>query len=150
MREEKLPLGAAIAPFAGLVPLVFGCGAVLAPSSVAIDPIILQRAVIGYAALYLAFLGGVRWGFLVAKNERNDRRFLLGALGSLLGLVALLLPLAPALALLSVGFAGQGAWDVWSGWRKTMPEIYQRHRALITLLVCLILVSTLLVYAAQV
>jgi hypothetical protein len=149
LREEKLTAVALIGPFVGLVPLFIGFLYVLTPSLATLDPFIIERALIGYGALFLAFLGGVRWGFLIAENDGDNRVYLLGATGSILGFVALLLPFGPGLALLTVGFAGQGAWDVWSGWRKLVPESYARHRATVTFSVCLLLIATLLVYAAR-
>ncbi len=149
MRENRLALVAFLGPLVGLLPLLLGFLSVLAPSFAPFDPITVERTLIGYGALYLAFLGGVRWGLLVAGEKGDNGVYLLGATGSMLGFVALFLPFGSGLALLSVGFAGQGAWDVWSGWQKHVPEPYTRHRALVTLLVCLLLIATLLVYAAR-
>ena len=144
MREHPLPRIVILATGLSLVPLLAGLVAVLVPALVPLDPAVIERAIIGYAALLLAFLGGVRWGIRIVSAKGSDLTYVLGALGALVGLITLLLPFAPALAILTVGFAAQGAWDVWSGFRHTVPELYARRRAGATLMACLTLAAILI------
>lgn len=134
----------------GLVPLLAGLVLIVVPTLLPLTPMLVERAVIGYAALFLAFLGGVRWGIRIDGKNGTDMTYLLGALGPALGLVTLVLPFAPALAMLTVGFAAQGAWDAWSGQRKTVPEPYARQRIVATMMICLTLIVILFARAALV
>ena len=147
MAEHPLPRIVIGATTLSLVPLLAGFLLVAWPGVVPLEPVIAERTIIGYSALLLAFLGGVRWGIRIAGGKGTDLTYVLGALGALLGLVTLLLPFALAIALLTVGFAAQGAWDVWSGYRGTAPEPYARRRANATLMACLVLVAILVAYA---
>ena len=106
---QRLPASAILLGIAGLLPLL-GCAvaAILLP-----DPkgATYLAALINYAAVILAFLGAVHWGFaLTAMPPRVvGARLSLGVLPALIGWIALLLQGAvgpmPAIALLAGGFA---------------------------------------------
>ena len=147
MRERPLPRIVVTATALSLVPLVAGLVLIVWPILSPLDATVVERAIIGYAALLLAFLGGVRWGIRIAGGAGTDLIYVLGALNALLGLITLLLPFSPAIAILTVGFAGQGAWDVWSGFRTTVPEPYARRRITATLMACVVLVAILVAHA---
>lgn len=129
---------------AGWLPFIAGFVLTLVPWLSPIDMVIVERAIIGYGALILSFLGGVRWGIRLQGGAGSDLIFVIGILGSGLGLATMLLPYSLAIAVLTVGFGAQGAWDVWAGWRGGVPEFYARMRSLLTWLVCLTLLATLL------
>jgi hypothetical protein len=147
MVERELPRIVILATALSLVPLLAGLALVVWPGLLPLDPVILERTIIGYSALLLAFLGGVRWGIRIIGRRGTDLTYVLGSLGALLGLVTLLLPFSLAVAILTVGFAAQGAWDVWSGYRGTVPETYARRRASATLMAVLVLVAILVARA---
>lgn len=123
-----------------LAALLFTIFPVLLP----IDFVVFERAMIGYGALILAFLGGVRWGVRLQGGAGSDLTFIIGIIGSVLGLVTLLMPYSLAVAILTVGFGAQGAWDVWSGMRGSVPGAYAQMRSFMTLLVCFTLIATLM------
>ncbi|MBU2533277.1 MAG: DUF3429 domain-containing protein [Alphaproteobacteria bacterium] len=148
MRDEQISRIAVYGPFAGTVPFALGLLLVLAPGLVPLEPVVVERALIGYGALLLGFFGGVRWGLAIMDRRTDDTVFAISLLGAGLGLVALVLPFGFGLALLTVGFAGQGAWDVWAGQRRSIPEAYASGRAGVTLIICLLLAATILAYAA--
>lgn len=148
MNDLPLPRLVLLATSLSLLPLLAGLVLVVAPGLLPLDPLAVERAIIGYAALLLAFLGGVRWGIRASSGTGSDRTYLLGALGALLGLITLVLPFQPAIAILTVGFAGQGAWDVWSGYRGSIPEPYARRRMSATLMACAMLIAIFAVHAA--
>jgi hypothetical protein len=149
VKERPLPQIVVLATGLALVPLLAGLVSIVVPELLPIGSAIVERAVIGYAALLLGFSGGVRWGIRLAGGGGTDRIYVLGVLGMILGLVALLMPFALALAMLTVGFAGQGAWDVWAGFNRTVPEPYARQRTMTTLAACLLLMAILLAHAAM-
>ena len=93
-----MPWLAILLSVVGLVPfIVCGLGALGA------DPTASERmlsALLGYAAVTLAFTGGIHWGFELQSRQQDSfvqrARLGLGVLPPLAGWVALLLPLVAA------------------------------------------------------
>jgi hypothetical protein len=114
----------------GLVPFII-CGlAALGP-----DPDTSARmlgALIGYAAVMLAFVGGIHWGFELLSSGQDTvlrrARLVLGAVPPLLGWVALLLPLVIApwisLILLIAAYIGTVVVEREAGKREALPPRY--------------------------
>ena len=98
MADGRMPLLAILLSVLGLVPFIV-CGlAALGP-----DPATSARmlsALIAYAAVTLAFAGGVHWGFELQSGHQEAfvqrARLGLGILPPLAGWIALLLPLVAA------------------------------------------------------
>jgi len=132
----------------GWVPFAAGLLLTLLPALRPLEIVVFERAMIGYGALILAFLGGVRWGIRLQGGAGSDLIFVIGIFGSVLGFLTLLMPYTIALAVLTVGFGAQGAWDTWSGFRGGVPPLYARMRSTMTLLVCLTLLAILIARAA--
>lgn len=111
------------------------------------DPATVISAMVGYGAVLLSMLGGVRWGMALrpAMGRRQSLTLAAGLLPVLVGWVALFLPAGPALGLLAAAFAGQGAWDVWAVEAGSGPPWYGRLRILFTVLATTILAVTLMV-----
>lgn len=130
-----------LSALAGLLPFLAGLLITFAPGLSPLDPVIFERALIGYGAMILAFLGGVRWGLRLQQGSGPDLPFIFGILGSIVGFFTLLMPYGLALFVLVIGFAMQGAWDIFS---SAVPGFYARLRALMTTLVCLILIGILI------
>lgn len=80
---------------------------------------------VGWGALVLAMLSGVRWG-LSLKGDNGDwhRDMLVGCAALALGMVVLVVPPAYAFAVLAIAFAAHGAWDVHGVDRETVPQWY--------------------------
>ena len=133
-----------LAALAGLAPFIAGLAITIWPSLSPVSEIIFERAMIGYGALILSFLGGVRWGLRMGGGAGSDLTFVMGIFGAVGGFLTLLLPYMFGLVILTIGFALQGAWDVWS---TGVPAIYSRLRSMMTWLVCIILV---MIIAAQI
>lgn len=130
-----------LAALAGLLPFVAGLVLTLFPAFMPLNEIIFERALIGYGALILSFLGGVRWGLRLQGGAGSDLTFIMGIFGSVVGFFTLLMPLTFSLVVLTIGFAVQGAWDVRS---NGVPESYSRLRMMMTWLGCLLLLSILI------
>jgi len=129
---------------AGLAPFVAALLVTFQPGLSPLDPVVFERAVIGYGALILSFLGGVRWGIRMQGGAGSDLIFFIGIVGSVAGFFTLLMPYTFGLVTLAIGFALQGAWDVWSG---GVPTFYARIRGILTWLVCFVLLAILIVQA---
>ncbi|RLQ87166.1 DUF3429 domain-containing protein [Notoacmeibacter ruber] len=99
---------------------------------------------IGYGAVILSFLGGIRWGIATARNdEGTGRELLTSVVPSLIAWMCLTLPSAPALVMLAVTFIWHYFWDRRHAQKHSLPEWFMPMRKRITLLV----VPTLLVAA---
>ena len=137
---------------AGLIPFaVCGLGA-LANAPPNDQPALL--ALIAYAAVILAFLGGVHWGFglenvATAPSDIQRARFGLGVMPSLIGWVALLIALVgfsrSALALLVLGFLLTTIVEARASRRGYVPRGYMGLRWVLSSVVVVILVTVWLI-----
>lgn len=134
-----------IAALLGLLPFLAGLFFAIFPALLPIDALIYERAMLGYGAAILSFLGGVRWGVRLGGGAGSELTYVAGIFGSILGFVTILMPINIGLGMLIVGFLIYGAWDVWSGYRGALPSGYGHIRSLMTLMVCLVLALTILV-----
>ncbi len=101
-------------------------------------------ALLGYSALILSFLGGVRWGRALAADRPLE--YVWAVLPSLWALAALQLPPTAGLLVLAAGFVGQW-WLDGPGDRMPAPAWFRRLRSLLSaaVLACHVLaVSALL------
>jgi uncharacterized protein DUF3429 len=125
-----MPLLAVLLIILGLIPFIV-CGlAALGP-----DPTTASRmmtALIAYAAVMLAFAGGVHWGFEL-QSRQQDRfvqraRLGLGVLPPLVGWIALLLPLVVAswvsLMVLIAAYIGMVLVEHHGARRELVPPRY--------------------------
>lgn len=129
-----------IVAFAGLVPFAAGLLFTLKPELAPLNILIVERAIIGFGAVILSFLGGVRWGLRLQGGAGDNLTFIMGMLGALGGLVMLLIPYQFALIILVVGFTLQGLWDVRS---SGVPAHYASLRGIMTWLVCALIIAIL-------
>lgn len=128
---------------AGWLPFLAGLLLTLYPQYTPLEPVVFQRALLGYGVLILGFLGGVRWGIRLQGGAGSDLTYVVGILGSMLGFFVLVMPYGFGLAVLIVGFGAQGAWDVWAGHAGGVPRGYARLRHAMTWVVCATLFATL-------
>jgi hypothetical protein len=104
-----------------------------------------HRLLSGYAAVILSFLGGIRWGVALNRNDETMARSLaLSVLPSLAGFFCLLLPVPIIHAAFAVCFAAQGAWDNLAAHSGAMPLWFARIRVTLTILVTLCLIAVFL------
>jgi len=104
-----------------------------------------ETAFIGYGAVILSFMGGVRWGAaLQLPSGSGAEPMILSVAPSLAGWLALLIPQPWSLLLLLTGFGLQGIWDVLSTRNGSLPGWFGRLRLTIT---AIVLASILLVLA---
>ncbi len=106
----------------------------------------------GYGAVILSFLGGIRWGaaLKLPPGPLQATLFVLSVMPSLAGFVALLLPATVGLILLIGGFLLQGVWDVQSSQRGELPPWYATLRAMLTTGAVLALIAAVMVRAVAV
>jgi hypothetical protein len=100
-----LPAWARPLGYAGLIPFA-ACALVMLAVPEAGTRDVAGRALLGYGAVILSFLGGVHWGMVLrgASPQRAGGLLAAGVVPSLVGWVALLLPFERAAAVLVAGF----------------------------------------------
>ena len=153
---RRLPTAAVGLGLAGLIPFIgLGIAALGTADEVAAQRYLL--ALVAYAAVTLAFIGGVHWGFVLhpsalpegmSPDERRDAtRLGLGVLPSLIGFGALLTPLAGVpevgLAILIAGYLATVVTEVQLQRRDLMPRGYLTLRGVLSVIVLIVLVTVL-------
>jgi hypothetical protein len=104
-----------------------------------------ERALVGYGALILAFVGALHWGFAMTLTElpEPDRegRFLWSVVPALLAWPALLLPSRTGALLLVAGFLLHFAQDRMLAATVSLPGWYLPLRIRLTAIACLALLA---------
>lgn len=141
---RTLPAGAEALGYAGLIPFVAAAaGLLVLPDPAQRD--LAARALLGYGAVILSFLGAVHWG-LVLRDRPVDaaRRLAVGVLPALAGWATLLLPLENALALQVAAFGGFWLYEHRVLGAPALPLGYLALRRWLTLIVCATLALALI------
>jgi hypothetical protein len=134
--DKRIPTAALILGWMGVLPFaaLALCGIFGAPGL----GDIATRALIGYGAIILSFMGGAQWGATMMRRPAPAASWLgygVSVLPALLGWVSFALPAPAALGVLPVGFALLLAYDVASARRGDTPAWYPRLRAPLTITV---------------
>ena len=145
------PLAVALG-VAGIIPFaLFGIGAVGASPE---SSLTATRALVGYGAVVLAFLGGVHWGFTLGEEDaRAERaRLSLGVVPSLVGWSAMFCSIVArpvlSLAILIAGFVGTVVVESRAQKRDFMPGGYMAMRWIISVVVIALLTTVLVLRLA--
>lgn len=143
-RAAALPAGAQALGLAGLIPFVAtALATVLLPAGGWRE--LAARALLGYGAVILSFLGGVHWGLVLRDRPiRSFRPLAIGVLPSLAGWAALLLPYEQALALLVACFGGFWLYEHRVLGAAVLGEDYLALRRGLTIGVCATLAFALM------
>jgi hypothetical protein len=96
-----------------------------------------EAAFLGYGAVILSFMGGVRWGRALSIEEpaRAAEQMILSVAPSLAAWLALLIDRPWSLLLLLTCFAVQAAWDLSSARNGLLPRWFGRLRLTISVIV---------------
>ncbi len=137
----------------GIIPFaLLGIGAVGASPD---SSLTAARALVGYGAVILAFLGGVHWGFTLSEEEdaRAERaRLTLGVVPSLVGWSAIFCSIVArpvlSLAILIAGFIGTVVVESGAQRRDLMPGGYMAMRWAISVVVIALLTTVLVLRLA--
>jgi len=148
--DARIPNTAMALAVAGLLPFL-GLTALSAAGLAAPQAAgqLLAGAEIGYGAVILSFLGGIRWGAALSEPNKTAQAFglAMSVIPSLIGWAALVYdayraqPMAP-LALLVAGFITQGLWDLVGARRGLLPRWFARLRLPLTFIVVVCLAIT--------
>lgn len=139
--DVRIPPAALLLGLGGLIPFIACAASVAAdwPLPLIDDP---ARALLGYAAVILSFLGGVRWGFALRMADAGlqARAFALSVGPSIAAWLTLLAPTLMGLAAMPALFLMLGVADM----RMTdigAPIWYRRLRLLLTAIVVVALLA---------
>jgi hypothetical protein len=143
MDDRKIPPAALFLGLGGAIPFV-ACAVALAFNTklpLIDDPV---RAIVGYAAVILSFLGGIRWGFALRMNDAGlqARAFIVSVGPSIAAWFLLLAPAIMALVVMPVLFVLLGLADQQMG-TIGAPRWFMRLRALLTAIVTLSLLCAI-------
>ena len=136
-----VPRVARILTYAGLVP--FGAGFLVsltgAPASLSVE--VAMLAFKAYAAVILAFLGGVHWGMALTLEEgaAQTRALVISVAPPLIGVAAVLADAKPAFAILAIAFLLQGLFDIGYFRKLRKGGWYARLRLEVTVIVVILL-----------
>jgi hypothetical protein len=144
-----MPLLAILLSVLGLIPFI-ACGlAALGPDQVTADR--MMSALIAYAAVTLAFAGGVHWGFELQSAQQDTSvqraRLGFGVIPPLAGWIALLLPLVVApwmsLIVLIAAYIGTVLMEHQAAARALIPPRYLWLRWSFTVIAVAMMVTVL-------
>ncbi|MFZ2099186.1 MAG: DUF3429 domain-containing protein [Oricola sp.] len=105
---------------------------------------VLIAALKVYSAIVLSFIGGIRWGIAITRQEGGQEEteaLVLAAGPSLIGWFAFFLAEPWSFAVLAAAFAATGWWDSRSAGNKGIPEWFGRLRVLLTVLVMVTMIA---------
>ena len=143
-RPQELPAVYTTLGYAGVIPFAAGAMAAVTLSDPSMKHLV-ERALVGYGAVILAFLGAVHWGLMLARPQARLRGILIGGvLPSLIGWVALMLPGPQALALEIVTFGAFWLYEHRVLGPSVLPAAYLGLRRMLTLSVCALLTLALI------
>jgi hypothetical protein len=146
--ESVAALTAATLGYVGLLPFYAALGAIWLGEGSSVEA--GWRALIGYAAVILSFVGAVHWGLVLNAAPHLSRlvrpAMLWGSLPALIAAATLLLQLrgGAAMLLLAAGFSGQFVADRRAERAGLCPGWYLSLRGRLTVAVLLALVLGLL------
>jgi len=97
-----------------------------------------------YSAVVLSFIGGIRWGVAIVRNEGGEAEnetLVFAAAPALFGWFAFFLGEPWSFAVFAVAFAATGWWDSRSAGNRGLPGWFGRLRLLLTALVLVTMIA---------
>ncbi len=88
-----------------------------------------------WSAIIISFLGGIRWGFAIAKQPFDNLSLLISVVPAIVAWFSLLLPDAYAILVLVVLFCLHGVWDSFYINKGKVPAWFGKIRITLTFLV---------------
>ena len=142
--ETGLPPHAAALGYGGLLPFV-ACAIVILATHETETRYLAGRALLGYGAVILSFLGGVHWGLVLrGPSARAAGMLAAGIIPSLVGWASLLLPFETAAAMQVAAFGGFWLYEHRVLGPQALPPAYLGLRRWLTLIVCVSIAMALM------
>ena len=130
--ENVIPRTPLLLGWAGVIPFaLLSLAAVLNLNLSWIEP---RRALIGYGACILSFMGGVQWGLAMHSpgSEGSSLRYVASVTPALLAWGSLALPSVVAILTLAISFASLFAFDAYIVRMGYAPAWYSPYRRQLT------------------
>ena len=140
--DKNIPKTALILGLAGVLPfLVFGLLAITLGGEIVTSKQ-ADMFLIGYGAIILSFMAGVRWGLALTAHHEDDQAVQLAAsiVPPLIAWTACFLPFAYGLPLLTFSHLALAVWDIRGMHNGRGPVWYAKLRMVLASLVVGILV----------
>ena len=140
--DQNIPQAALILGLAGVLPFViFGLLAATLGAEV-VTPKQADALLIGYGAIILSFVAGIRWGLALTAHNESDQavQMAVSVVPSLIAWVAFFLPFAYGLPLLAFTHAALAVWDIRAMHNGRGPVWYAKLRMILASLAVGILV----------
>ena len=140
--DQNIPKAALLLGLAGVLPfIVFGLLAITLGGGI-VTPKLADTLLIGYGAIILSFMAGVRWGLALTAHREDDQALQLtvSVVPSLIAWAACFMPFAYGLPLLTFSHLALAVWDIRGMHNGRGPVWYAKLRMVLASLVVGILV----------
>ena len=140
--DKNIPKAALILGLTGVFPfMVFGLFAMTLGAET-ITPKQADALLIGYGAIILSFMAGVRWGLALTAHNESDQavQMMVSVVPPLIAWTACFMPFAYALPLLTLTHAAVAVWDIRAMHNGRGPVWYAKLRMILASLAVGILV----------
>ena len=140
--DNNIPKAALILGLAGVLPfVVFGLLAITLGGG-SVTPKLADTLLIGYGAVILSFIAGVRWGLALTVPNESDQALQLtvSTVPSVIAWAACFMPFAYGLPLLAFTHAAIAVWDIRAMHNGRGPVWYAKLRMILASLAVGILV----------
>ena len=140
--DKTIPKTALLLGLAGVLPFViFGLLAATLGGEI-VTPKQADALLIGYGAIILSFMAGVRWGLALTAHNKNDQavQLAVSVVPPLIAWIAFFSPFAYGLPLLAFTHAALAVWDIRAMHNGRGPVWYAKLRMILTSLAVGILV----------
>lgn len=140
--DQNIPKAALLLGLAGVLPfIVFGLLAITLGGGI-VTPKLADTLLIGYGAIILSFMAGVRWGLALTAHREDDQALQLtvSVVPSLIAWAACFMPFAYGLPLLTFTHAALAVWDIRGMHNGRGPVWYAKLRMILASLAVGILV----------
>ena len=140
--DQNIPKAALLLGLAGVLPfIVFGLLAMTLGAEI-VTPTQADALLIGYGAIILSFMAGVRWGLALTAHNESDQavQMMVSVVPPLIAWTACFMPFAYALPLLTLTHAAVAVWDIRAMHNGRGPVWYAKLRMILASLAVGILV----------
>ena len=143
-KSAAVPLPALLLGISGLLPFLASVIAIFLDDGLYDE--MARIALVGYGAVILSFLGGIRWGVVLKERSKTKMStpLLLSIVPSLIAWCALLVNSILGTLILILGFGGQYLYDRASSNQGQLPRWYGRLRLWLSSAVLLLLAAGLI------
>ena len=140
--DKNIPKAALILGLAGIFPFfVFGLLAATLGAEI-VTPKQADALLIGYGAIILSFVAGIRWGLALTAHNESDQavQMTVSVVPSLIAWTACFMPFAYGLPVLAFTHAAVAVWDIRAMHNGRGPVWYAKLRMILASLAVGILV----------